>query len=47
MDEGVIEMPIGRDPRHRKRMAPLLGGRPARTRYRTTRTYRGSARDVM
>ena len=42
-EDGVIEMPIGRDPRQRKRMAPLLGGRPARTRYRVTRTYRGFA----
>ena len=40
---GIVAMPIGRDPRHRKRMAPLLGGRPARTRYRVTRTYRGFA----
>src|SRR5438046_2591877 len=37
-EDGVVEMPIGRDPRQRKRMAPLLGGRPARTRYRVTRT---------
>jgi 23S rRNA pseudouridine1911/1915/1917 synthase len=36
-------MPIGRDPRQRKRMAPLLGGRPARTHYRVTRAYRGFA----
>jgi 23S rRNA pseudouridine1911/1915/1917 synthase len=40
-EEGVIEMPLGRDPRHRQRMAPLLGGRPARTRYRARRSYRG------
>ncbi len=33
-DEGIIEGPIGRDPRNRKRMAITEGGRPARTRYR-------------
>lgn len=32
--EGVIEADIGRDPRHRQRMAVVLMGRPARTRYR-------------
>jgi 23S rRNA pseudouridine1911/1915/1917 synthase len=46
--EGVIVMPIGRDPRHRKRMAPLLSGRPARTGYTVTRTYSGfSLLDVL
>lgn len=30
---GLIEAPIGRDPRHRKRMAVVAGGRPAITRY--------------
>ncbi len=30
---GLIEAPIGRDPRHRKRMAVVAGGRPALTRY--------------
>jgi 23S rRNA pseudouridine1911/1915/1917 synthase len=29
--EGIIEAPIGRDPRQRKRMAVVAGGRPART----------------
>ena len=33
-DVGVIDAPIGRDPRHRKRMAVVAGGREARTRYR-------------
>lgn len=33
--EGVIEAPIGRHPRDRKRMAVRAGGRPSRTRYRT------------
>jgi len=32
--EGVIEGAIGRDPRNRKRMAIVEGGRPARTAYR-------------
>lgn len=30
---GVLEGPIGRDPRDRKRMAVIDGGRPARTRF--------------
>lgn len=33
--EGRVELPIGRDPRDRKRMAVRAGGRPAATRYRT------------
>ena len=32
--EGVIDAPIGRDPRNRKRMAVVRGGRDAITRYR-------------
>jgi len=32
--EGVIDAPIGRDPRHRQRMAVVEGGRAARTAYR-------------
>ena len=32
-DEGVIDAPIGRDPRHRKRMAVVEGGRASRTRF--------------
>ncbi|MFQ6028791.1 MAG: RluA family pseudouridine synthase [Dehalococcoidia bacterium] len=32
--EGWIEADIARDPRHRKRMAVVLGGKAARTRYR-------------
>jgi 23S rRNA pseudouridine1911/1915/1917 synthase len=35
--EGVIDAPIGRDPRHRQRMAVLEGGRAARTAYRVLR----------
>ncbi len=32
--EGVIDAPIGRHPRRRRRMAVVSGGRPARTAYR-------------
>jgi 23S rRNA pseudouridine1911/1915/1917 synthase len=39
--EGVIEAPIGRHPRHRKRMAVVEGGRDARTRYRLLREVDG------
>ena len=31
--EGRIEAPLGRDPRHRQRMAVVTGGRPASTAY--------------
>ena len=31
---GVIDLPIARDPRNRKRMAVVAGGREARTRYK-------------
>jgi 23S rRNA pseudouridine1911/1915/1917 synthase len=33
-ENGIIEAPIGRDPRNRKRMAVVAGGREARTEYR-------------
>lgn len=36
-DKGIIEAPIGRHPRHRKRMAVVSTGREARTRYRVIR----------
>lgn len=42
--EGVIEAPIGRDPRQRQRMAIVreaAGGREARTRFRVLREARG------
>ncbi|HKW22062.1 MAG TPA: RluA family pseudouridine synthase [Ktedonobacterales bacterium] len=42
--EGVIDAPIGRDPRHRQRMAlvsEVNGGREARTRFKTLREIRG------
>jgi 23S rRNA pseudouridine1911/1915/1917 synthase len=32
--EGVIDAPLGRDPRHRQKFAPRAGGKPARTHYR-------------
>lgn len=31
--KGIIEAPVGRDPRQRQRMAVIADGRPARTRY--------------
>ena len=37
--EAVIEAPIGRDPRNRKRMAVVEGGRQATTRYHITRLF--------
>jgi 23S rRNA pseudouridine1911/1915/1917 synthase len=40
--EAVIEAPIGRDPRYRKRMAIVPGGRDAATRYRAVKYYRDS-----
>lgn len=38
---GVIDAPIARDPRRRKRMAVVAGGREARTRYRVVDTLAG------
>lgn len=40
-DEGVVDAPIGRDPRHRQRMAvrPAGRGRPAVTRYRVLERF--------
>ena len=32
--EGIVQAPLGRDPRQRKRMAVVAGGRPARTGFR-------------
>ena len=37
--EGEVDMPIGRDPRDRTRMATLHGGKPALTRYRVLHHY--------
>jgi len=39
--QGVIEAPIGRDPRRRKRMAVLRGGRKAVTEYRVRHHLEG------
>ena len=36
---GFVDAPIGRDPRNRKRMAAVTGGRAARTHYRVTDSY--------
>ncbi len=32
--EGVIDVPLGRDPRQRQKFAPRMDGKPARTHYR-------------
>jgi 23S rRNA pseudouridine1911/1915/1917 synthase len=37
--EGVIEVPVGRDKRDRKKMAAVRGGRQARTLYRVVETF--------
>lgn len=34
-ESGMVDAPIGRDPRHRQRMAVSVGGRDARTHYET------------
>ena len=36
-EEGIIEAPMGRDPRNRKRMAVVTEGREARTEYRVVK----------
>jgi len=38
--EGIIEAPVGRSKRERKRMAVLRSGRPAVTQYRVIETFR-------
>lgn len=38
--EGIIEVPIGRDPTDRQKMAALSGGKYSRTRFRVVRRYR-------
>jgi 23S rRNA pseudouridine1911/1915/1917 synthase len=40
-EDGIIEAPIGRDPRNRKRMAVVSGGKDARTRYHVVRYLGG------
>ena len=39
--QGRIDAPIARDPRHRKRMAVVLGGRQASTRYSVLDSFSG------
>jgi 23S rRNA pseudouridine1911/1915/1917 synthase len=38
-DTGLIDAPIGRDPRQRKRMAVVRHGRASRTRYQVLETF--------
>lgn len=38
-DEGEIDVPIGRDPRNRQRMAALREGRPARSHFRALERF--------
>ncbi|MCL4466013.1 MAG: RluA family pseudouridine synthase [Chloroflexi bacterium] len=40
-EQGVIDAPIGRNPRERKRMAVVEGGREARTHYRVLELFDG------
>ena len=40
-EEGVIEAPIGRHPKDRKRMAVVPQGREARTSYRVVKHFKG------
>ena len=41
-DEGIIEVPIGRDPRARQRMAALREGRPAISHFRVLERFTGA-----
>jgi len=41
--DGLIEAPIGRDPRERKRMGIVRDGRPSATRYHVTETFEDNA----
>lgn len=38
---GIIDVPLGRDPRRRQRFAPAPNGKPARTRYAVAQTFAG------
>lgn len=42
-DEGTIDKPIGRNPKDRKKMAVVAGGRPAVTHYRVAERFDGFA----
>jgi 23S rRNA pseudouridine1911/1915/1917 synthase len=37
--EGIIDVPLGRDPQHRQKIAPRADGRPARTHYRVMERF--------
>jgi 23S rRNA pseudouridine1911/1915/1917 synthase len=37
--EGVVDVPLGRDPRHRQKFIAIAGGKPARTHYRVRADY--------
>lgn len=37
--EGIIDVPLGRDPRHRQKIAPRADGKPARTHYRLVESF--------
>lgn len=37
--EGIIDVPLGRDPRNRQKFAPLADGKPSRTHYRIKETF--------
>ena len=43
LDEGTIDAPIARDPRHRQRMAVVLDGRESRTHYQVVERLNGHA----
>ncbi|MEE8362691.1 MAG: RluA family pseudouridine synthase [Dehalococcoidia bacterium] len=40
---GVVDAPLGRDPRSRRRQAVVTGGRAARTRYRVAEYFRATS----
>lgn len=42
-DSGTVDAPIARDPRHRQRMAVVLGGRDSRTHFRVVKELDGHA----
>jgi 23S rRNA pseudouridine1911/1915/1917 synthase len=42
-NDGVIDAPIDRNPRHRKEMAVVADGRPARTLYRLEEAFEGTS----
>lgn len=37
--EGIIDVPLGRDPQHRQKFVPRPDGKPARTHYRLLESY--------